>query len=100
MIQHEGRRVLRILHAEPDRKVRAACEDDLTRMGHSYVGVQCGEQMLQEITRTSVPHNLLMLEIAMPSLDGVETVRLVREYERNGSLKKRPVLFFSHVQPV
>jgi len=100
MIQHEGRRVLRILHAEPDSRIREACAYDLARMGHCYEGVQSGELMLQEMTRASVPYDLLMVEIAMPSLDGIETVRLVREHERNGSLKNRPVLFFSDIQPV
>lgn len=52
-----------------------------------------GQAML-EYVRESVP-DLILLDINMPGMDGFETLKLLREYEKNTHLEEIPVIFLT-----
>ena len=67
----------RILFAEDDDQMRVFISRGLRRAGHHVEAFGDGETALQQ-TRESV-YDLLLTDVMMPGIDGVELARLVRE---------------------
>ncbi|MCW2916120.1 MAG: two component transcriptional regulator, winged helix family [Actinomycetia bacterium] len=66
----------RILMADDDAAVRAAVERVLLFNGYEVELVQDGLEVLAAVDRT--PPDLLILDVTMPNLDGIQTCRMVR----------------------
>jgi CheY-like chemotaxis protein len=58
----------------------------LARLGHQVVGVANGREALQHLAEAESPPDLLILDLAMPEIDGVTTLRSVRADERHRAL--------------
>ena len=68
----------RILVVDDNDEVREVTEQMLREIGYSTIGVPSGQDTLDLLARGEA-FDLLVIDIAMPGLDGVDTVRLARE---------------------
>ncbi|MDX6515474.1 MAG: hypothetical protein QOH73_1140 [Gaiellaceae bacterium] len=69
-----------------------ALEAILSPLGHELVYAASGEEALRELLRRDVA--LILLDVMMPGLDGIETARMVRERERTRSV---PIVFLTAI---
>lgn len=69
---------MRILIAEDDRFSRRLLEAALTRWGYEVVSTSDGTEAWQELQQDDRP-SLVILDLEMPGLDGIEVCRRVRE---------------------
>jgi PAS domain S-box-containing protein len=66
----------RILVVDDDDDVRGFLEDALDELGHEVSGCDCGEAAIAEVVRRCP--DLLLLDFAMPGMNGAEVAREVR----------------------
>jgi two-component system cell cycle response regulator CpdR len=69
----------RILLAEDDDSMRAFLERALTRAGHEVVAFDNGAEALERLTQE--PFTLLLTDIVMPRMDGIELARRASELD-------------------
>ena len=87
----EQRRSLRILVAEDNDFNRELLEHLLRHRGHSVAMAPDGREALSMLSREAF--DLMLVDIHMPELDGLEVVRRVRQAERSGGRAARlPVI--------
>jgi CheY-like chemotaxis protein len=67
-----------ILVVDDNEEVREVTEEMLREIGYATAGVESGQDALNALARGEV-FDLLVIDIAMPGLDGIETVRQARE---------------------
>ena len=77
-----GRERLKILLAEDNRVNQLLVVRLLQGRGHQIVVVGDGQSALNAIAEQSF--DLILMDIQMPEMDGLETTRILRERERNG----------------
>ena len=70
-------RALKILAAEDSKMNQIFIEEILKDMGHEVVLVEDGQQALQALAREHF--DLVLMDIRMPVLDGLEALRAIRE---------------------
>lgn len=75
----------RVLVAEDDRFLRRACEAGLRHLGLTVLTAADGEQAVN-IAR-SQPLDLILLDLLMPKLSGIEVLRVIRSEETTRSVK-------------
>ncbi|MCM1121163.1 MAG: response regulator [Eubacterium sp.] len=86
--------VARMIVADDDEDI---CRDIVKKMSGTGVEVHYSTtgagavQMMREAREAGVPYDLIMLDWKMPDLDGIGTVRLIRE----DYVDKIPILFFT-----
>jgi CheY-like chemotaxis protein len=80
-----------ILIAEDDRYLRRACELSLRRLGFVVHAAADGEAALQMIAAR--PPDLILLDLLMPKVMGIEVLRSVRSNEATRSI---PVLVLTN----
>lgn len=78
-----------VLVAEDNQINQRTIEMLLQKMGHQTICANNGQQAI-EIWR-STPVDLIIMDIQMPVLDGIEAVRIIRQEEQN-SKRHTPVL--------
>ena len=81
---------LRVLAADDNRTNRLVLEAMLHSLGVRPLIVESGEAALESITEERF--DLLLLDISMPGLDGIETLAAIRERERADGLAAVPAL--------
>lgn len=67
----------KILVIDDDQRWRETVRELLDPRGYETLEAESGEQAI-EVTQNRQPH-LLILDIHMPRLDGIETLRIIRE---------------------
>lgn len=77
----------RILIADDEPNIRDVISFALTRAGHSVTTARNGNEVLQQARRT--PPDLIVLDIGMPEMDGLEACRQIRK------ISDVPILFLS-----
>jgi len=88
-------RALSILVAEDNEINALLMRSLLTRLGHRVVITTNGEQALESwlaAESAAVPYDLVLMDIQMPVLDGVETTKRIRAREAVQSGRRTPIL--------
>ena len=80
----------RILIVDDDEMVRIALNELLRPEGYEVAIVASGKEALEKIDENSF--DLLMLDIIMPEMDGLELCRRIRERE---NYRETPIVFLT-----
>jgi len=84
---------LRVLLAEDDPVGRRIAIKQLSRAGISVDAVDNGQTAWEKIQKHD--YDLLLTDIRMPDMDGIELTRRVREREENSDISKLPIIGLS-----
>ncbi|MDF2697236.1 MAG: hypothetical protein K0S65_5619, partial [Labilithrix sp.] len=84
-------RALHILVAEDNELNVTVLRALLGQRGHRVELAGDGRAALERATRDSATHDLMLLDLHMPEMDGFEVVRGIREHER-GTSKHLPII--------
>ncbi len=90
-------RRLRIVVAEDDPITAAVVERHLNKLGHEVTIATDGDQAVK--AAFSHRHDLVILDIHMPVLDGLEAARAIREHEKAHSRPKMSIIALSAQSP-
>ncbi|WP_076863478.1 PAS domain-containing hybrid sensor histidine kinase/response regulator [Bradyrhizobium mercantei] len=90
---------LSILVAEDNEINALLMRSLLTRLGHSVVITTNGEQAMESwlsATSAGTPYDIVLMDIQMPRLNGIETTKQIRAQESGGlagqSIRRTPIL--------
>jgi len=72
---------IRILVVDDERDFLDLVMKSLEIYGYETAGVLSGLEAIEQV-RTFMPH-LILLDVMMPNLGGIETLRLIREFDRD-----------------
>lgn len=78
---HEKPRQLTVLVVEDEEVNRELLSAFLLNAGHRVVTARNGREALVELSRHSV--DLVLMDLQMPEMDGIETAATIREWERS-----------------
>src|SRR5438105_1219657 len=88
---HQGVRA-RILMVDDHQPNLLALEAILAPLGEEMVGVTSGEDALRELLDGEFA--LILMDVQMPGIDGIETAALIRQREKNRST---PIIFLTAI---
>ena len=86
---------LSILVAEDNEINALLMRSLLTRLGHQVVITSNGEEALQSwlsAKSTGAPYDLVLMDVQMPQLNGIETTKRIRQSEAGQSGRPTPIL--------
>ncbi|MEW6263031.1 MAG: ATP-binding protein [Thermodesulfobacteriota bacterium] len=86
----EARISARLLLAEDNPVNTKVAVMFLTRLGYAVTPVSSGEEALQALTSGS--YDLVLMDVEMPGLDGLETTRLIRQGRAGDENRDLPVI--------
>jgi len=85
-----GRRILRILLAEDNPINALLTRELLRRRGHDVTEVNCGEKAVAAMDEERF--DIVLTDIHMPGVDGIETARRIRTAERAAARSPTPIV--------
>jgi PAS domain S-box-containing protein len=91
---HASEVSLRVLVAEDNQVNQRVITRLLEKGGHRVVVVQNGRQALEALQQDS--YDLVLMDVQMPELDGIETTALIRKSELSGGRRQPVVALTAH----
>jgi signal transduction histidine kinase len=88
----EQTRPLSILVAEDNIVNQKVIHGLLTKMGHSVVVVPQGDRAVAERINPNSHFDIVLMDCEMPTMDGYEATRLIRDYENDKNLPNIPIV--------
>jgi CheY-like chemotaxis protein len=88
-------RGLSVLVAEDNEINALLMRSLLTRLGHHAVIATNGAEALESwlaAKSAGTPYDLVLMDVQMPELNGIETAKRIREYEAGEALRRTPIL--------
>jgi len=79
-----------VLVADDDAMNRLVAEESLKYLGAEVVAVDSGSAVLQALARQHF--DLLLLDVHMPDMTGIEAAMRIREHERIAGLPRVPIV--------
>ncbi|MBE5959110.1 MAG: response regulator [Lachnospiraceae bacterium] len=83
----------RVVVVDDDAIILRNANTVLTEAGFKVTCLKSGRLLLDYVTKNTI--DMLLLDIKMPDLDGFDTMRLLREWERENGKREIPVIFFT-----
>ncbi|KAL2608538.1 hypothetical protein R1flu_027111 [Riccia fluitans] len=83
---------LRVLLAEDNLVNQKVASRQLQKHKHSVVVVGDGLQALETVRADHDSFDLVLMDVQMPSMDGLEATKKIREYESSAGLSRLPIL--------
>jgi CheY-like chemotaxis protein len=77
---------MKILCADDISMVCQFVQKALTEVGHTFVAVADGQQAWDKIAADPSAYDLILTDIAMPRMDGLEFIRLTRKTSFSGRI--------------
>ena len=75
-------RKLRILLAEDNAVNRRLVRSIMRKRGHELLAVEDGRRAVRAVTRAKRPYDLVLMDVQMPEMGGIEATAAIRQHER------------------
>jgi two-component system, sensor histidine kinase and response regulator len=75
-------RTLRVLLAEDNAVNRRLVQRILRKRGHDLVAVEDGRRAVDAVTRATRPFDVVLMDVQMPEMGGLEATAAIRRHER------------------
>ncbi|SFG70224.1 HD domain-containing phosphohydrolase [Oribacterium sp. WCC10] len=83
----------RVVIVDDDAIILRNAKTVLSEAGFKVTCLKSGRLLLDYVSKNTI--DMLLLDIKMPDLDGFETMKLLRIWEKENSKKETPVIFFT-----
>ena len=83
----------RVVVVDDDAIILKNANTVLSEAGFKVTCLKSGRLLLDYVVRNKI--DMLLLDIKMPDLDGFETMKLLRKWEKENGIKEVPVIFFT-----
>lgn len=83
----------RVVVVDDDAIILKNANTVLSESGFRVTCLNSGRLLLDYATKNTI--DMLLLDIKMPELDGFETMKLLRKWERENDRPETPVIFFT-----
>ena len=83
----------RVVVVDDDAIILKNANTVLSEAGFKVTCLKSGRLLLDYVVRNKI--DMLLLDIKMPDLDGFETMKLLRKWEKENGMKEIPVIFFT-----
>jgi len=81
----------KILIAEDNTELSIIIQNQLDKLGYEITGIAATGIETINIVKKKMP-DIILMDIQMPVMDGIQATRLIRDYEKKNKLKKSVII--------